>query len=100
MRPRVRESELRAVGDAPDPDPVEAERLPNGLEVLGVIGRAVEASPRAHCLCARCNELRDAIRGDGALQRRTAENPGGAGAAAVERNERVPREQESIEACE
>ena len=47
MRERVGQRELRPVRHPEEPDLVDAERLPDGLEILGVIVRAVEVPLRA-----------------------------------------------------
>ena len=56
VRERVGERELRPVRDAPEGDLVVAERLPNRLQVLGVVGGAVVVTLRPERRGARGRE--------------------------------------------
>ena len=48
MSKGVRERELRPVRHSPDCHAIDPERLPHGLEILRVVGGAVEVAPCAH----------------------------------------------------
>src|SRR5437763_9697395 len=91
MRERVRQRELRPVGGAPDADLIDAERLPDGLDVLGMVARGVESPARADRVRAVRRELRGLLdaRVDGRLERRAVEEAGAPRSADVEGDERV-----------
>ena len=94
VRERVGHRQLRPVRDAEERDLVDSERCPDGLEVLRVLGRAVELARRADDV--RADGCRGAllVRGERHLERGAVEEPRLAGAAVVVGDERVPREEE------
>ena len=98
VRERIRHRQLGPVRDAVQRDLVEPERLADGLEVLGVLGRAVEGARRADlpaqaAAAARCWSAVSA-----SLHRGAVEQPRLAGAAVVVGDERVAGEEEAEEA--
>ena len=97
MRERVRQRELRAVGDAVESDLVVAERLADRVEVLCVIGRRVEVALRAEGCGACGRRCALGVRRVRELERRAVEQSRRAGAAVVVGDERVPGEEVAVE---
>ncbi len=97
MRERIRHRELRAVGDAVERDLVEAECLPDGVEILRVSGRRIEVARWADCVRARRGRRALGVGCVRGLQRRTVEQARVAGAAVVVRDERVAGEEVVVE---
>ena len=91
---RVRHRELRPVRDAVDADLVEAQRLPDGIEVGRVLGRAVERSGRSEPVAAGRRGCYLRSRRERDLERRAVDQAGAAGAAVVVGDECVAREHE------
>ena len=97
VRERVRQCELRAVGHAVEPDLGEAERLPDGVQVLGVVGCRVEVSLGAEPRAARRRGVALGVRRVRDLKRGAVEQTGVAGAAVVVGDERVPGKEVVVE---
>src|SRR6185437_4371576 len=97
VRKRIRQRKLRAIRDAVESDLVVAERLPDGVEVLGVVGGRVEVALRSERCAARRRRLLFAVRRVRALQGGAVEQTRVAGAAVVVGDERVPGEEVAVE---
>ena len=99
VRQRVRQCEFCSVRHPEETDAIDAERLPDGLEILGVVVRAVVVPVGAERLRATRDLGLLGIGCDRALQRRAAQDAGAARTAVVVRDERVPREEERLKAA-
>ena len=62
VRKRIGHRQLRPVRDAEHRDLVDAERLPDGLDVLGMIVRPVEETHRPELVSAGADDLRRLLR--------------------------------------
>ncbi len=97
VRQRVRERELRAVRDAVQRDLVDAEGGPHRVQVLRVLGGAVEVARGADRRCAAGRRELLLVGADRALEDRAVDQPGLAGAAVVVGDEAVAGEEVAVE---